>query len=230
MEGDKQSQMRKLVQLRRSGWIPDGCYRLGDKRLNDGFWDEDEHVVPWSKTACNYDSEVMLIAQDWDSLDNLTAPLAAKHHRIKLVGRNEKLATNKRIDKLLAQYLALTWSDIFATDVFPFIKPGDMRGNLRLTDLVRCAHDFALPQIDIIRPLLVICLGRSTTFRAIAAAIGQRFSAPNGDDPLGPVEYRNVKIYGVTHPGGRGNAWVDRIDKEWARLSSELQILRKQIA
>ena len=217
VDNNKKAQMHELVRARRVGWIPDGCYRLGDERLNNGFWDEDDHVVPWSKTACNYNAKVMLVVRDWDAFKNLSVPLTDKHKRIKLVGRNEYLLTNKRIDKLLSEHLDLAWSDIFATDVFPFIKPGDMRGNLRWPDFVRCAREFALSQIDIVNPLVVICLGRSTTFRAIAeAAIGQKRTATNGDDPLGPVQYNGVEIYGVTHPGGRGNGWLKRIDFEWA--------------
>jgi uracil-DNA glycosylase len=221
----KRELMRELVRKRRVGWLPDGCYRLGDARLNNGYWDEDDFVVPWSKLACNYSAKIMLIAQDWDSLENLSAPLTAKRERIKLVGRNEKLLTNTRIDGLLDQYFGLRWQDIFATDVFPFVKPGHMRGDLRWDDLVRCALEFARPQIDIIKPLVVICLGRSTTFRAIAKAMNSRVTAVDDDNPLGPIHYDGTEIYGVTHPGGRGNGWLKRIEMEWAFLANRLREL-----
>jgi hypothetical protein len=221
-DATKKQQMRELVRGRREGWIPNGCYRLGDTELNDGFWEEDEFVVPWSKCACNYSAKIMIVAQDWDSFKNLSVPLTAKHERIKLVGRNEGLLTNTRIDKLLHQHFGLTWADTFATDVFPFVKPGGMRGDLMWKDFVRCARDFALPQIVIIRPRMVICLGRSTTFRALAEIIPDSSFVPNGDDPLGPLNHNGTKIYGVTHTGGRGNGWIKRIDHEWAFLSTRL--------
>jgi hypothetical protein len=218
----KKEQMRKLVRLRRIGWVPDGCYRLGDAVLNGGYWDEDDFVVPWSKSACNYTAKLMLLAQDWDSFKNLSTPLTAKHERIKLVGRNEKLLTNTRIDRLLGQYFGLKWRDTFATDVFPFVKPGNMRGDLKWLDFVRCAREFALPQIDVIKPLLVICLGRSTTFRAVAEVVDGRIVAADGDNPLGPVRYKGTEIYGVTHTGGRGNGWLKRIEAEWGYLGERL--------
>jgi hypothetical protein len=222
---NKKRQMRELVHRRRNGWLPDGCYKLGDAVLNGGYWDEDDFVVPWSKSACNYRAKIMLIAQDWDSFKNLAAPLTTKHARIKLVGRNESLLTNTRIDRLLHQHFGLKWQDTFATDVFPFVKPGNMRGDLKWDDFVRCAREFALPQIDIIKPLLIICLGRSTTFRAIAEVAKDGAVAAVGDNPLGPVRYNGTEIYGVTHTGGRGNGWLKRIDVEWAYLAERLRQL-----
>ncbi len=224
----KKECMRELVRKRRSGWLPDGCYRLGDVALNNGYWEEDEYVVPWSKSACKYGAKVMLMAQDWDSYRNLSAPLTEKHRRIKLVGRNEALLTNKRLDKLLKEYLHLDFQDTFATDLFPFVKMGDMRGALNWADFLRCARDFALPQIDIIKPLMVVCLGRSTTFRAIAKILTGNLVVGSGDNPLGALLYHGTEIYGVTHPGGRGNGWLDRIKVEWTYLDVRLKELKSR--
>jgi uracil-DNA glycosylase len=229
-EEEKKREMRKLVELRRTGWVPEGCYRLGDKEeFNNGFWDdekEDEFVVPWSKGACNYSAKVMVIAQDWDSYENLSVPLTKDHHEIKRVGRNVDLKTNTRLDDLLDRHFNRKFKDTFATDVFPFIKKGGMDARLKWADLVRCAHDFALRQIEIIDPLMVICLGRATTFRAIARAIPDSRIVRVGDNPLGPIKYNKVpqaEIYGVTHPGGWGNNWQERIEIEWSYLANRFR-------
>jgi hypothetical protein len=225
---EKRKKMAELVAKRRTGWLPENCYRLGDAALNNGYWDEDEFVVPWSKSACNYDAKLMLMAQDWDSYDNLSVPLTDKHRQIKLVGRNVDLPTNKRIDELLHRHFGMSFSDTFATDLFPFVKPGDMRGKLQRLDVLKCAGEFAVPQIEIIEPLIVICLGRSSSFKEIAYHLTKRLFQADGDRPLGPVCHKGIEIYGVTHPGGWGNGYTKRIETEWSFLAARLKQLETQ--
>ena len=65
--------------------------------------------------------------------------------------------------------------DVYATNLFPFIKTGNMSGSIAKHDLIRAAREFALPQIRIVQPRLVICLGLET-FNSIREACGmQRF-------------------------------------------------------
>lgn len=71
-----------------------------------------------------------------------------------------------------------------------------MRGDLNWADFLRCAREFAPPQIDIVKPLMVICLGRSTPFRAISEVVTGRMLSGTGDDALGPVRFnggRNLR-------------------------------------
>lgn len=226
MNIEKSTQLDKLVEQRRdsASWIPEGFLRLGDARLNGGFY-ECEHVVPWTKGACDYDAKLMLIGQDWAGSDLLERPLTDRLRKMNELGRDDHLPTNKAIHKLLSK-LGLSFSQTYATDLCPFIKPSHMRSGIRLSILEECARQYALKQISIIKPRIVVCLGRSTTFPAIyRAATGQRRIALIADRPLGPFDYCGAEVYGVTHPGSNGNRRPGRIASEWAFLKDRLKAL-----
>jgi hypothetical protein len=46
--------------------------------------------------------------------------------------------------------------NVYGTNLFPFVKMRDMSKNSSLHDLLRAAHEYAIPQIDIVKPELVI--------------------------------------------------------------------------
>jgi hypothetical protein len=96
---------------------------------------------------------------------------------------------------------------------------------VRWDDLLRCAHEFALEQIRVIQPAMVICLGRSTTYRAIREVLGQSkvSASANQGLPLGPLKCGTAAIYGVTHTGAWGHRWKARMETEWAFLADVLQ-------
>jgi uracil-DNA glycosylase len=83
----------------------------------------------------------------------------------------KKVRTNRKLVELLKRYFAVDLKDIFATNLFPFVKGGQLGAPIEFDDLVRAATEFAIPQIEILRPHLVICLGKDT-FNALRAATG----------------------------------------------------------
>ena len=72
---------------------------------------------------------------------------------------------------MLDKFFNLEFSEVYATDVFPFVKAGDMGTKIPMADMVLAAKQFAIPQIKIISPKLVVCLGRQT-FNSIRKASG----------------------------------------------------------
>src|ERR1700681_721898 len=97
-----------------------------------GRW-ECEYVVPWTKSACNLDAQLMIIGQDWASERFLTDPRYNTPKRIhdrEKIGQDEYLPTNRRLKSLLQKHFLLEFSQTYATDVSVFIKPGNMTGNV----------------------------------------------------------------------------------------------------
>ncbi len=87
------------------------------------------------------------------------------------------MSTNIHLKQLLKAHLGLSLRDTYATNLFPFVKPGAMNANIPSKNLIQAAKEFTLPMIDIIQPRLVICLGLNT-FNGIGKALGFK-SQPN---------------------------------------------------
>jgi uracil-DNA glycosylase len=118
---NKHAALAELVALRRCEESDD--YHVLHK-FDDGAWDFD-HVVPWTKSACNADTGLMIIGQDWASEEFLHNPENSKPERVALrnkLGQDPHLQTNKNIKRWL-QFFQVTWDQTYATDVSIFIKP-----------------------------------------------------------------------------------------------------------
>jgi hypothetical protein len=65
----------------------------------------------------------------------------------------------------------LRFSETYASNVFPFIKLGKKNSSIRDADMLYAAKNYALPQIEIVSPRMVICLG-PPAFHAVRRAAG----------------------------------------------------------
>jgi hypothetical protein len=69
--------------------------RLAGHKCFGDFWhgayDIGDYVVPWSKSAHNYDAEVMVMGQDWNSEVNLSGPFDSDQEKY---GQKPNLDTN----------------------------------------------------------------------------------------------------------------------------------------
>jgi restriction system protein len=210
----KREALRRLAEARRSDPL-DGY--AGDYLRFADFDCECEHVVPWTISAEVVHADLMLIAQDWASEDFLSGLSAEEHEEQRRTGQISRLATNVNIrDKVLPRF-GPTFAETYATDAFAFVKRGAMTAPLPFADLVRSTAAYALPQIGIVRPKMVLCLG-SRTFNAVRRAILQRSGdalPPGGRrwirlaeswriaDPF-HTDYEGIPVFGIAHPGGQG--------------------------
>jgi len=114
-------------------------------------------VSPYTKTAGNVDSDIFVLLQDWASHDSLSRNKVDEDALE--YGYTRSLPTNKNLECRLKNHFGRSIRDVYATNLFPFIKPGLMDTRIPWAHLVNAARDFALPQIEIIKPKLVITLG-----------------------------------------------------------------------
>jgi uracil-DNA glycosylase len=175
-----------------------------------------DHVSPWTVGAKNVDSDLMLIGQDWSSENSL---LAADIDELREQGRTLKLATNKRIERLLDKFFNRPFSATFATNLFPFIKLGTISASIPMDDLILAAREYCIPQINIVAPTSVIVFG-SSGFNALRRSVGLpkvKISGAATDFQIG-----STQIFGLPHPGGMGtaNAGGDVIvEKLWRQIA-----------
>lgn len=223
----KRARLRLLVEKRREpgAGTPATGYSKTYKKLgefHDGQYDCDDWVVPWSITASNVDSQIMLIAQDWASEEFLNRPFDRLQAR---QGYHEGLPTNRRLFSLLKEYTSRNFSEVFATDVFPFAKSGGMTARLPRRDLVISAEQYALPQIEIVLPKLVICIG-SATYNAVRGALGKAYVSIRSSLNEAPLTVCDSKVVAVTHTGGLGFATAGGfvgVEPQWSRIRHLLE-------
>lgn len=219
---EKCAALRQLAKKRRSSSIQGYC-RLSD--FHRGYY-ECCFVSPWTKSAHNVDADVMLLGQDWSSSDRLSRSPDTEQKRL---GQIWKLRANVNLRDLLWQNMKLEFRQTYATNVFPFIKKGPMNARIKHVDMQFCAREYAIPQIEIISPKMVICLGQST-FRAVLRSIGGELNLfKDAYQPEHCIKYRGIEIYGVPHPGNfgvRNAGGIVRVHERWQVLADRLMELR----
>ena len=195
---------------------------------HNGAYDCD-HVSPYTKGADNVNSKIVVLLQDWSS-DKFLAklnPQSDTGKEVIAIGRKDSLPTNKNLGRLLKEHFSLSLNEVYATNLFPFIKQGNLSAPVERELLVKAARQFALPQVQIVKPKLVICFGLAT-FNAVRAyyskdkcdsveaAIKSTFKSEDG-----------VQFWAQAHPGHFGQIGRNKLDKsqvenDWQRMKNSL--------
>jgi len=127
----------------------------GYQQPEDFGYDFRDWVSPYTKTACTLGG-IALVLQDWASADGLRGGPVPE---IQEYGRKPGLRTNELLESLLARVFGLKLADVYATNAFPFIKPGSMSSGIPFGDIVRAVRLFAAAELAIVRPTMVIAVG-----------------------------------------------------------------------
>lgn len=128
----------------------------GYAQPEDFGYDFREWVSPYTKGAHALGG-VALVLQDWSSVDVLRN---GPDPDVQRYGRTVGLRTNRILEGLLARVLGLSLADVYATNVFPFVKAGAISSRLPRRDVVRAARLFAGPELELANPSLTLALGR----------------------------------------------------------------------
>jgi uracil-DNA glycosylase len=173
---------------------------VGDLNFFDGIYDRHDFVSPWTIGACNVESSLMLIAQDWSSADAIREETNEENRRVLAkLGHAPDLKTNKNIQRFLCKFFGLDFRDIYATNLFVFVKPGKISANIPRNDLAYSARKYTLEEIKIVRPKMVICIGQ-TTHSALRGVIGYP-TATIEESLNAPAVYEGAKIFASYHTG-----------------------------
>ena len=209
---DKQDLLLALAQKRKTTIWP-GYGRIGD--YHDGAY-ECDFVSPYTKSAGNVDAEIFVLLQDWSSDESLRCSLDSDCVRY---GLTRTFPTNKRLVELLRHHFGVELGDVYATNLFPFIKKGGISSSIPIGDLVRAAQEFALPQIQIVRPKLVICLGLNT-FNAVRIACVHTPAQRMDVAIASPFIFGESRIWCQAHTGARGqsNRGRERVAEDWQEM------------
>lgn len=210
---DKQDALLALAKLRQGTRWP-GYNCIGD--YHAGAY-ECDLVSPYTKSAGNVDAEIMVMLQDWASDEALRGPL---HEPSMKLGHTPSRPTNRNLIRLLDRTFGITLHDTYGTNLFPFVKLGGMSVPIHQADLVAAARQFALPQIRIINPRLVISLGL-VTFNALRQASNLAPSSDLNSAIESPFNIGPTTVWCQTHTGrlvNRNKGGVDRVSEDWLKM------------
>ena len=219
----KQEQLLALAR-RRQATRMQGYACIGD--FHDGLY-ECDHVSPPTRSAGNLDADVMVMLQDWNSSDKVGD--SRTDERVEL-GYTPNLPTNKNLDRLLNVHLGLARSDTYITNVFPFVKPGGTSEKIPKRDMVWAAREFALPQVTIVNPKLLICIGKET-FNSLRVACALP-TCPDLDSVVAsPFDIGETRVWGQAHTAQqaqntRNRGGVDRVSNDWMRMKQDYERVR----
>lgn len=219
----KKSGLLKLAKLRQADDLKD-YQGLGYSTIGNPIYGNGSHecdlVSPYTKSAHNEDAKIFVLMQDWTSHDYLVQTWDDPH--VLKFGYDANLPTNKNLDWLLYKRFELERKDTYATNLFPFIKPGGMSTRLPQADLVLCAKRYAISQIEIVGAELVVCIGLRT-FNAVRRAKGKQL-APNLDKGIAIDDFEIgsslVRCQAHTgHYGSNARGGLNGLLQDWNRMS-----------
>ncbi|RJX75678.1 hypothetical protein DZ860_03100 [Vibrio sinensis] len=205
----------ELTQKRKQN-TPENAYSIAD--FFCGAY-ECDWVSPYTKSASNLNSEVMIILQDWASKDYLCRGFKPE---LVSLGLDPKLPTSRQLNTLLSHHFNLTLKETFATNLYPFIKQGTLSAAMTWRSLLDCAKQYALPQIEIINPKVTICLGLNVFNALSVAAGGIRYKCLN-DAIQAPflLVFKNGQcsyVFAQAHTGFHGQSSRNRIEPQQVNL------------
>ncbi len=123
-------------------------------------------ISPYTKGACKPNG-IAVVLQDWASEDGLIGQL---NPRIAALGRDPDRITNRRLEALLRNVFGISLDNVYATNVFPFVKPGRMSAGLSQKLVNETAQKFTAPELAIAKPRVVLALGKVAQ-RALQSAL-----------------------------------------------------------
>lgn len=128
-------------------------------------YDFRDWVSPYTKDACR-PGAIAFVLQDWASASGLQGPLDP---RIQELGRDPDRITNRRLEALLSDVLGTSLCEVYATNVFPYVKPGTMSAAIPQAVVNSTAQAFTAKELALAKPKLVLALGKVAQ-RALSTA------------------------------------------------------------
>ena len=218
---DKGSRLVELARHRKEN-VPHGYHGIGEFAC--GAY-ECDFVSPYTKSAQNLDADVMLVLQDWCSVDDLECidPDPERVEQLVKLGHDPIRQTNRNLKRLLRTHFGIGLEQTYATNVFPFIKPGNRSARVPPRELAQAAKRYTIPEIKIIQPTLVVCLG-TEVYKAIREAVGRsRLDNYKLEVAIAsPFRIGNSQVWAQAHPRGFPGG-KDRVDKNWQRMATAIK-------
>jgi len=199
---EKETAYKKLVEKRKNYKFPEGL--VNPSKVDNGLYDQKTHIGPWCRWQGNLNADIMLIGQDWGTV---------KYYRETKGAHKDNTPTNTSL-RILFNEIGIDIgtpskpnheAPCFFTNVILGLKEGEeMAGKIKAQWIKENAIEFLKPNIDIIKPKIIITLGKKA-YDAMAHIYGLR------NDPMkklvtqNPIKlYDGILLFAMYHCGGLG--------------------------
>ena len=161
-------------------------------------------IGPWSLWHNDLDADVLLVGQDWGGVD----------YFIKHKGRDED--SNPTNNNLVTLFRSIGISiegpesgkknsRLFFTNIILCLKKGGLTSPIQQKYATRCCSHFLVQLIDIIRPRVVIALGKFAYESIVKSYNLKIFPFRDAVECLEGFQIRkNIRLFPVYHCGARG--------------------------
>jgi uracil-DNA glycosylase family 4 len=221
---DKELKYREMVALRKACTACPGL--INPSQYAGGQYDSEEIGV-WSRWQGGLDALVMVVAQDWGDVNSFE----------KQRGIDNDSRTNKKLRERLAEariHIDLpsgqtSRGEVFFTNAVLCLKPGGVQDPLRREWVANCSRLFLRPQIELIQPKLVICLGHwahRAVFGVYGLQVGKFGAAVKLKQAIRLSGGTSVLV--VYHCGPRLNRPLVSQDQDWMRITAFIQQIRNE--
>lgn len=183
-----------------------------------GIYDQTDHVSPWSRSAQNVDAKCLFLLKDWSSHEVLNA--SEVHPERIALGHDPERPTNRNLKHLVRHFLGVEICDLYVTNLFPFIKQGKISGAISRRATAFAATKYALPQIEIVGPALVVCTGLEP-FNALRTSVGLNPVSRLRDALNETFTCCNAQVRVVPHPSRKH---FERDAIYWQRIAERFHV------
>ena len=195
------------------------------KDFNNGEYDDHDYLTPWTKASDNLNAKVMIVGKDWSSINKLESYDENWEKRDQVVrdGYDKDFPTNRNLKYFIDNSFKKDLKWFYSTNLYIFIKEGQPDAKISKRELSHSAETYLIPQIKIIQPQWVICLGRKEVHEILYQAItgkkdyNQLIENINSNKKqkwynIPPITKElttdwgsfSPQIIGLPHPGARG--------------------------
>lgn len=155
----------------------------------DYGYDFTSWVSPYTKGAHTFGT-VAIVLQDWSGSDTMKG---LPDEEVQKFGRTINLKTNIRLEELLRRIMGKKIQDIYATNIFPFVKKGGISSYIPFSDIKKSASMFTKIELEIAHPKIVLALGNNAFYGLQSAGVSC-IHLPHPAARIGSIE-KHEKIW-----------------------------------
>ena len=191
---------------------------------NNAIYYDPNYISPVSKSAHNLDSKILLILQDWASVEFLDK----QEHTTEKInsGIDLTIKTNKNLHIWLEEFFGIAFNQTYAINLFPYIKFGNMSASIPVHDYLYSVKNFIEPFIESFQPNLIITIG-ADIFNILRRFKGLS-RVKSREVYLNSFEISKSSVIGVPHTGHWGTVGAGgeiEVKKMWEYLSNNYRHL-----
>lgn len=216
---NKKEQYLTLVKKRKEFIFSEGL--INPSKIENGKFDREEHLGPWSMWQGNLDARILVIGQDWGNI---------KYY----LDKEGYDADDNLTDRNLVELFALIEIDIgipskpnfsapvfFTNTILGIKEKGNMSAKVKKVWAKESADHFLSPLIDIISPKTIITLG-GYAYGEIARIYGLPVLPLRELIHRNPIFAGNKEVYAMYHCGGLGlaNRKFHLQKEDWTKVLS----------